>query len=51
MLLRELLMKKAKRKQYDLLPPPFLGVLWLRGSVNRRVAYVSRHDGKAIESL
>jgi hypothetical protein len=23
----------------------------LRGSVNRRVAYVSRHDGKAIESL
>jgi hypothetical protein len=27
-------------------------VVWeLRGSVNRRVAYVSRHDGKAIESL
>jgi hypothetical protein len=23
----------------------------LRGSVNRRVAYVSRHDGKAVESL
>jgi hypothetical protein len=23
----------------------------LRGSVNRRVAYASRHDGKAIESL
>jgi len=24
---------------------------WLRGSVNRRVVYVSRHDGKAVESL
>jgi hypothetical protein len=23
----------------------------LRGSVNRRVAYVSRHDGKAVKSL
>jgi hypothetical protein len=23
----------------------------LRGSLNRRVAYVSRHDGKAVESL
>jgi hypothetical protein len=26
-------------------------VVCLRGSVNRRVAYVSRHDGKAVESL
>jgi hypothetical protein len=26
-------------------------VLLLRGSVNRRVAYVSRHDRKAVESL
>jgi hypothetical protein len=25
--------------------------LALRASVNRRVAYVSRHDGKAVESL
>jgi hypothetical protein len=23
----------------------------VRASVNRRVAYVSRHDGKAVESL
>jgi gluconate:H+ symporter, GntP family len=26
-------------------------ILPLRGSVNRRVAYVSRHDGRAVESL
>ena len=25
--------------------------LRIRGSVNRRVAYLSRHDGKAVESL
>ena len=37
------------------LPDPVLKALpdptQLRGSVNRRVAYVSRHDGKAVESL